>query len=203
MASSRGGTQTEGTGGTLENEQARQRHFPLADPRARRTGVHQLTPRLHLHLIQAYALVHAGEFQCSSPPASLSQQTGETSLGAIVVTPFSNRPRRPPSPALAPRISGPRAKISSWHTYRARTSRRALKRNCIQPPRRISARVTLPRVPATANRSGIVIPVHGGGVCFGILWRLSLAILGATWSTCRRLALNADFWYFSFFREYY
>ena len=110
---------------------------------------------------------------------------------------------RPPSPALAPRISGPRAKISSWHTYRARTSRRALKRNCIQPPRRISARVTLPRVPATANRSGIVIPVHGGGVCFGILWRLSLAILGATWSTCRRLALNADFWYFSFFREYY
>ena len=101
VASSRGGTQTEGTGGTLENEQARQIHFPLADPRARRTGVHQLTPRLHLHLIQAYALVHAGEFQCSSPPASLSQQTGETSLGAIVVTPFSNRPRRPPSPALA------------------------------------------------------------------------------------------------------
>ena len=97
----------------------------------------------------------------SVPPLrreSLSQ-TGETSLSCNC-HPFSNRPRAPPptlSLSLSPRISGPKAKISSWHTYRARTSRRALKRNCIQPPRRISARVTLPRVPATANRSGIVI----------------------------------------------
>lgn len=130
-----------GTLGTNKRGSPSARHFRrrIHDE----AGVHQLTPRLHLHLIQTYALVHAAEFQCFSRTAAACRDSRFT----LQLSPFSNQPHSSPIPkstsALSPPISCPKQRLVPA-THTACISGPALKRNCIQP-QRISARVTLPR----------------------------------------------------------